>query len=110
MHRDLKPENILLEANKHLCEIKIIDFGFSTKFGPQRSFYEQVGTPYYIAPEVLAQKYSKECDIWSIGVITYIVLSGLPPFNGFSNEEIIAKIKKGSFSLRIDLALHLCRS
>lgn len=98
MHRDLKPENILLEANKHLCEIKIIDFGFSTKFGPQRSFYEQVGTPYYIAPEVLAQKYSKECDIWSIGVITYIVLSGLPPFNGFSNEEIIAKIKKGSFS------------
>lgn len=56
-----------------------------------------MGTPYYIAPEILAQKYGNECDLWSIGVITYIVLSGVPPFNGFSNEEILAKIRRGNF-------------
>lgn len=56
-----------------------------------------MGTPYYIAPEILAKKYGHECDLWSIGVITFIVLSGVPPFNGFTNEEIIAKIRKGHF-------------
>lgn len=89
MHRDLKPENILLEANKSMSDIKLIDFGFSAQFGPSRNFNEQVGTPYYIAPEILAQNYGNQADLWSIGVITYIVLSGLPPFNGFTNQEII---------------------
>ena len=56
-----------------------------------------MGTPYYIAPEILGAKYGHECDLWSIGVIAYIVLSGLPPFNGFSNEEILNKIRAGQF-------------
>lgn len=98
MHRDLKPENILLEANKKMSDIKLIDFGFSVKFGPGKNFTKQVGTPYYIAPEILGGNYDNEADIWSIGVITYIVLSGLPPFNGFTNEEIIQKIKVGKFN------------
>ena len=48
----------------------------------QKNFKETIGTPYYIAPEVLNHSYSKECDMWSLGVICYIILSGVPPFNG----------------------------
>ena len=102
MHRDLKPENILLEGNKHFCEIKIIDFGFSTHFDGSKPLDETLGTPYYIAPEVLARKYGSKCDIWSIGVITYIVLCGLPPFNAWTNDQIIQKIKRGKFEFKPD--------
>ena len=55
---------------------------------------ETIGTPYYIAPEVLNHKYGKECDVWSVGVMAYIILSGIPPFNGSSDAEIMAAIKK----------------
>jgi len=59
---------------------------------------EKLGTPYYIAPEVLAKSYGAKCDIWSCGVITYIILSGIPPFNGASDQEIMKKVKLGKFS------------
>ena len=59
---------------------------------------EKLGTPYYIAPEVLAKNYGAKCDIWSCGVITYIILSGIPPFNGASDQEIMKKVKQGKFS------------
>jgi calcium-dependent protein kinase len=59
---------------------------------------EKLGTPYYIAPEVLAKNYGSKCDIWSCGVITYITLSGIPPFNGASDQEIMKKVKSGKFS------------
>lgn len=59
---------------------------------------ETIGTPYYIAPEVLNHKYSKECDVWSSGVIAYICMSGIPPFNGATDTEIMNNIKKGTFS------------
>lgn len=80
----MKPENILLEQNKEFDQIKIIDFGTSlvydeTKEGP---LDEKLGTPYYIAPEVLNKSYGQKCDIWSAGVITFILLSGVPPFGG----------------------------
>jgi serine/threonine protein kinase len=58
---------------------------------------EKLGTPYYIAPEVLAKSYGAKCDIWSIGVITYIILSGIPPFNGASDQEIMKKVKLGKY-------------
>ena len=80
--RDLKPENILLEQNKEFDQIKIIDFGTSLVYDPNKSLDEKLGTPYYIAPEVLNKSYNSKCDIWSCGVITYILLSGMPPFNG----------------------------
>ena len=85
VHRDLKPENILLETNKEFDQIKIIDFGTSLVVKDGEKLDEKLGTPYYIAPEVLQKNYGAKCDIWSIGVITYIILSGIPPFNGASD-------------------------
>lgn len=59
---------------------------------------ETIGTPYYIAPEVLSHKYSKECDVWSSGVIAYICMSGIPPFNGSNDTDIMNNIRKGAFN------------
>jgi calcium-dependent protein kinase len=56
-----------------------------------------VGTPYYVAPEVLTGTYDMKCDVWSLGIITYILLCGYPPFHGISNDVIFEKIKKGKF-------------
>jgi calcium-dependent protein kinase len=98
VHRDLKPENILLEANKEFDQIKIIDFGTSLVYDPNKKLDEKLGTPYYIAPEVLGKNYGAKCDIWSIGVITYILLSGIPPFNGKDDQEIMKAVRKGKFS------------
>jgi len=98
VHRDLKPENILLEedASKSL-NVKVIDFGASQIMDPDTRLTEKFGTIYYISPEVLKGNYTKKCDIWSIGVIMYILLCGEPPFNGEDDEEIMEKIRKGKF-------------
>jgi len=98
VHRDLKPENILLEQNKEFDQIKIIDFGTSLYFKENQKLSEKLGTPYYIAPEVLAKNYNEKCDIWSCGVITFIVLSGIPPFNGATDQEIMKRVKSGKYS------------
>lgn len=80
-HRDLKPENFLFETNDADSALKLIDFGLSSKFGAERKNMETiVGTPHYVAPEVFAQKYGPEWDVWSIGVIMYILLWGAFPF------------------------------
>ncbi len=98
VHRDLKPENILLEQNKEFDQIKIIDFGTSLVYDPSKPLDEKLGTPYYIAPEVLNKSYNSKCDIWSVGVITYILLSGQPPFNGESDKDIMKKVRIGKFN------------
>ena len=77
IHRDLKPENLLLSADK---EIKLIDFGLSKKFKGGDQLLTKVGTPLYVAPEVLEGKYGYECDDWSLGIIMYVFLCGSPPF------------------------------
>lgn len=92
MHRDLKPDNILFEDNSSNSRLKIIDFGASKSFKKGKIYDEIVGTPYYIAPEVLSCAYTEKCDIWSIGIILYTMLSGSPPFTGSSNSEIYEKI------------------
>eukprot|EP00585_Thalassiosira_rotula_P004822 CAMPEP_0196143164 /NCGR_PEP_ID=MMETSP0910-20130528/12763_1 /TAXON_ID=49265 /ORGANISM="Thalassiosira rotula, Strain GSO102" /LENGTH=383 /DNA_ID=CAMNT_0041404575 /DNA_START=13 /DNA_END=1164 /DNA_ORIENTATION=+ len=96
VHRDLKPENILFETNDEDSPIKVIDFGLARKHvgnvdPPMTSF---VGTPYYVAPEVLQQKYDSSCDVWSIGVITYIMLCGYPPFNAPDNRELYDSVRR----------------
>ncbi len=77
--------------------IKLIDFGTSQVFENEEKMELVLGTAYYIAPEVLAGKYDERCDIWSIGVILYILLSGEPPFFGNNDAEIIQKVKKGRY-------------
>jgi len=103
VHRDLKPENILLEKDKGFDHLKICDFGTAKLFdeeagGAKARLKDSVGSPYYIAPEVLAGSYGTKCDVWSCGVIAYIVLSGVPPFNGFSDEEIYDRIMEGRYN------------
>ena len=91
VHRDLKPENCLIDGEG---DIKIIDFGFATFINPFLKIRGVVGTPYYMAPEVLSGVYGPECDVWSIGIIMHILIMGYPPFTGKTNLEIIEKIKK----------------
>mmetsp|Transcript_36748 Transcript_36748/g.27201 ORF Transcript_36748/g.27201 Transcript_36748/m.27201 type:complete len:212 (-) Transcript_36748:675-1310(-) len=97
VHRDLKPENILLDS-KNNDIIKIIDFGTSQVFSPDTKLHQALGTPYYIAPEVLRGEYDEKCDVWSIGVILYILLCGQPPFNGAKDKDILKKVKEGKFT------------
>lgn len=99
IHRDIKPENIIF-TTKLGPEIKVIDFGASTQFLKNAVFSESIGTPYYIAPEVLKNNYNKKCDIWSCGVILYILLTGSPPFGGNSRQEIIRNVSKGKYSMK----------
>ena len=91
-HRDLKPENILYENNEPDAEIKIIDFGLSRKYAKDEKMHSVLGTPYYVAPEVLKGNYNEKCDIWSIGAMTYLLLCGEYPFNGGSDKEIFDDI------------------
>eukprot|EP00252_Welwitschia_mirabilis_P001502 TRINITY_DN11361_c0_g3_i2.p1 TRINITY_DN11361_c0_g3~~TRINITY_DN11361_c0_g3_i2.p1 ORF type:complete len:535 (-),score=109.49 TRINITY_DN11361_c0_g3_i2:146-1750(-) len=80
MHRDLKPENFLFANKKENSALKAIDFGLSITFKTGEKFSEIVGSPYYMAPEVLRRNYGPEVDVWSAGVILYILLCGVPPF------------------------------
>ena len=101
LHRDLKPENILIvkKMKNGYHPIKIIDFGTAKVFKKEKTEHLLIGSPYYIAPEVLSRKYNELCDLWSCGVIMYILLTGRPPFNGITQEEIMKKIKIGEYDM-----------
>lgn len=96
-HRDIKPENFLLFKEDDLDNIKLIDFGLSKKLSDDEIMHNPNGTAYYIAPEVLNGEYDYKCDIWSMGVVLYILLCGRPPFKGKSNPEIIKNVLKGEY-------------
>lgn len=96
MHRDIKPENIMF--NQH-GDIRLIDFGFAVKCNNRRAFLPIAGTPYYIAPEVLKEEYGVECDIWSLGVVIYQMITGKMPFEGKNMDRIFASIKSGKFDM-----------
>ena len=100
VHRDLKPENILFENITNDARLKIIDFGTSQYFKPKERMRKFIGTSYYIAPEVIDKNYDQKCDVWSLGVILYIMLCGLPPFYSRIESEIYEKIKKMPVSFR----------
>ncbi|KAL5545655.1 hypothetical protein UlMin_005342 [Ulmus minor] len=95
MHRDLKPENFLFVNQDEEASLKTIDFGLSMFFRPGETFNDVVGSPYYVAPEVLRKNYGPECDVWSAGVIIYILLSGVPPFWDETEQGIFEQVLKG---------------
>ncbi|GMP33547.1 hypothetical protein CsSME_00006820 [Camellia sinensis var. sinensis] len=95
MHRDLKPENFLFANKKEHSPLKAIDFGLSVFFKPGERFSEIVGSPYYMAPEVLKRNYGPEVDIWSAGVILYILLCGVPPFWAETEQGVALAILRG---------------
>ena len=101
IHRDLKPENILIvDRNKNnFPRIKVCDFGTSKMVEKGAVQRKLVGSSYYIAPEVIKKNYNEKCDIWSCGVILYILLSGRPPFGGEDDREIMDNVKKGKYDL-----------
>jgi calcium-dependent protein kinase len=96
-HRDLKPENFLFLTEDEHAPIKIIDFGLSRHEEASDMMKTKVGTPYYVAPEVLKKHYDKSCDMWSIGVISYILLCGYPPFYGDNDSEIFDSVKSAKY-------------
>ncbi|EPS73126.1 calcium-dependent protein kinase 2 [Genlisea aurea] len=102
MHRDLKPENFLFVDQKEDSLLKTIDFGLSMFFKPGDKFNDVVGSPYYVAPEVLRKNYGPEADVWSAGVIVYILLSGVPPFWAENEEGIFEEVLHGDLDFSSD--------
>ncbi|XP_051138709.1 calcium-dependent protein kinase 32 [Andrographis paniculata] len=102
MHRDLKPENFLFGNKKETAPLKAIDFGLSVFFKPGERFNEIVGSPYYMAPEVLKRNYGPEVDVWSAGVILYILLCGVPPFWAETEQGVAQAIIRSVVDFRRD--------
>lgn len=98
VHRDLKPENLLLSDKTPQARVKIADFGLSKVMETSTVLQTACGTPGYVAPEVLmGEGYNQEVDVWSIGVIMYILLCGFPPFYAENNHKLFEKIMKGQY-------------
>ncbi|MBA0615515.1 hypothetical protein Godav_015641, partial [Gossypium davidsonii] len=102
MHRDLKPENFLFGNKKENAPLKAIDFGLSVFFKPGERFSEIVGSPYYMAPEVLKRNYGPEVDVWSAGVILYILLCGVPPFWAETEQGVAQAIIRSVIDFKRD--------
>ncbi|CAI9782796.1 unnamed protein product [Fraxinus pennsylvanica] len=102
MHRDLKPENFLFSNRKETSPLKAIDFGLSVFFKPGEKFNEIVGSPYYMAPEVLKRNYGPGVDVWSAGIILYILLCGIPPFWAETEQEIAEAIIRSVVDFKRD--------
>jgi len=107
-HRDLKPENLLLKDNNSSVEknvLKLIDFGLSCKFEKNVPLKTKAGTPYYVSPEVLKGSYDELADVWSAGVIMYVLLSGQPPFYGDNDNQVLDAVRKGTLEFQTQCAV-----
>ncbi|XP_078447956.1 phosphoenolpyruvate carboxylase-related kinase 1 isoform X2 [Wolffia australiana] len=110
VHRDLKPENILLMNDSPSSPIKLADFGLATFFEPGKKLSSTVGSPFYIAPEVLGGGYNQAADIWSAGVILYILLSGVPPFWAKTKSGIFGAVRAANLRFPSDRWGHISPS
>jgi len=108
VHRDLKLENFLFETDSDESELILIDFGLSQIYYPNEVILNPVGTPYYVAPEVLNGAYGNKCDVWSLGVIAFMLVSGTPPFYGKTDNDTLRAVQKGT--LKFDPKLFDCIS
>jgi len=97
VHRDLKAENFLLKYTKPDSEIKLIDFGAACRWKPGQILKESIGTPQYVAPEVLKYSYDNKCDIWSCGVLLYILLCGFQPFYGEDDTQVLDMVEAARY-------------
>jgi len=102
VHRDLKPENFMYLNDSPGSPLKLIDFGMAKRCVPGQVLATKFGTPYYVAPQVLQAKYDRSCDVWSCGVILYILLAGYPPFNGECDGDILRRVRIGAFDVTED--------
>ncbi|KAM3365954.1 hypothetical protein ACQJBY_015500 [Aegilops geniculata] len=100
VHRDMKPENFLFKSSKEGSPLKATDFGLSDFITPGKQFRDIVGSAYYVAPEVLKRKSGPESDVWSIGVITYILLCGRRPFWDKTEDGIFKEVLKNKPDFR----------
>ncbi|RCV10431.1 hypothetical protein SEVIR_2G117500v4 [Setaria viridis] len=100
VHRDMKPENFLFKSTKEDSPLKATDFGLSDFIRPGKQFRDIVGSAYYVAPEVLKRKSGPESDVWSIGVITYILLCGRRPFWDKTEDGIFKEVLKNKPDFR----------
>ncbi|CAD6268832.1 unnamed protein product [Miscanthus lutarioriparius] len=107
MHRDIKPENFLLLSKAEDAPLKATDFGLSVFFKEGEVLRDIVGSAYYIAPEVLKRRYGPEADIWSVGVMLYIFLAGVPPFWAENENGIFTAILRGQLDLSIEPWPHI---
>ena len=103
VHRDLKLENFLFEDSSPDSNLKLIDFGLSQLYENDEVLHRAVGTPYYVSPEVLSGNYNYKCDIWSIGVIAYMLLSGVPPFYGPDDKATLQSVRQGKWKFNTKL-------
>ncbi|KAI8089488.1 kinase-like domain-containing protein [Halteromyces radiatus] len=112
IHRDLKPENLLFQTTAEDANLMITDFGLSKILRSQDDILmTSCGTPGYVAPEVLKQHgYGKPVDLWSLGVITYILLVGYTPFYGADQSELFSSIMKGEYSYEEEYWSHISDS
>ncbi|KAH9624233.1 hypothetical protein KSS87_004976 [Heliosperma pusillum] len=110
VHRDLKPENILLATRASSSPIKLADFGLATYITPGQSLHGTVGSPFYIAPEVLSGGYTQAADVWSAGVILYILLSGMPPFWGKTKSKIFDAVRAADLRFPSEPWDHISKS
>ncbi|CAI5508843.1 unnamed protein product [Closterium sp. Naga37s-1] len=102
IHRDLKPENFLFANKSETADLKATDFGLSYFFKPGEYLSDVVGSPYYVAPEVLRRRYNEKADVWSMGVIIYILLSGVPPFWAETEQGIFEAVLRGELDFESD--------
>jgi len=108
VHRDIKAENVIFDSVEEGSPIKLIDFGLSrTHSIHDAAMKTPVGTAYYMSPDVLRGRYDRSCDVWAVGVLTYILLSGYPPFNGPCDDEVRASTLRGDLCFEREVWGHL---